>query len=157
LMISLYLASEKLLVRPALYLSDYFERNKTAYVDHLMAVRQGDHMGEWLIFFLHGIEETARNSAAVFREILKLKERVEREVLPRFSTRRQEAAHTLMRRLYKRPIVDVKEAASVIGSTTNTASALINDLVTYGVLQEMTGQRRNRLFMFRDYFALFER
>jgi Fic family protein len=157
LMISLYLASEKLLVRPALYLSDYFERNKTAYVDHLMAVRQGDHMGEWLIFFLHGIEETARNSAAVFREILKLKERVEREVLPRFSTRRQEAAHTLMRRLYKRPIVDVKEAASVIGSTTNTASALINDLVTYGVLQEMTGQRRNRFFMFRDYFALFER
>ena len=41
LMISLYLASSNLLKKPALYLSDYFERNKTAYVDHLMAVRQG--------------------------------------------------------------------------------------------------------------------
>ena len=144
-------------MRPALYLSDYLERNKTAYVDHLTAVRQGDHMREWLIFFLQGVGETARNSATVFREILKLKERIEREVLPRFSTRRQEAAHTLMRHLYTHPIVDVKGAATIIGSTTNTASALINDLVSYGVLQEMTGQRRNRLFMFRDYFALFRR
>lgn len=157
LMISLYLASEQLLVRPALYLSDYLERNKTAYVDHLMAVRQGNHMREWLIFFLHGIEETSRNSAEVFREILALKERIEREVLPRFSTRRQESSHTLMRHLYKRPIIDVKDTAAIIDSTTNTASALINDFVSHGVLVEMTGQRRNRLFMFRDYFALFER
>ncbi len=59
LIISLYLASEGLLVKPALYLSDYFERNKTAYIDHLMAVRQGNHLRDWLIVFLHGIEETA--------------------------------------------------------------------------------------------------
>lgn len=85
-MISLYLASESLLVKPALYLSDYFERNKTAYVDHRMAVRQGNHIREWPIFFLHGVEETARASANVFRSILQLKERIEREVLPRFST-----------------------------------------------------------------------
>lgn len=52
LMISLYLASEGLLHKPALYLSDYFERNKTAYVDRLMAVRQGNHLREWLVFFL---------------------------------------------------------------------------------------------------------
>ncbi len=82
LMISLYLASEKLLVKPALYLSDYFERNKTAYVDHMMAVRQGNHLRDWLVFFLHGVEETARGSAGVFRAILALKERIEREVLP---------------------------------------------------------------------------
>lgn len=44
LMIPLYLASEKILAKPALYLSDYFEKNKTAYVDHLMSVRQGSHM-----------------------------------------------------------------------------------------------------------------
>lgn len=51
LMISLYLASEGLLNKPSLYLSDYFERNKTAYIDHLMAVRQANHLREWLIFF----------------------------------------------------------------------------------------------------------
>lgn len=157
LMISLYLASEGLLVKPALYLSDYFERNKTAYVDHLMAVRQGNHMREWLIFFLHGVEETARASAGVFRSILQLKERIEREVLPRFSTRRQDNAQKLMRHLYARPVVDVKAAARIIESTTNTATALINDMVAQDVLVEVTGQRRNRLFMFKDYVALFRK
>ncbi|WAC47230.1 Fic family protein [Asticcacaulis sp. SL142] len=157
LMISLYLASEKLLIKPALYLSDYFERNKTAYVDHLMGVRQGHHMRDWLIFFLHGVEETARASAGVFKAILALKERLEREVLPRFSHRRQENVHSLVRHLYARPVIDVKMAAGILGTTHNTAASLISDLVQQNVLTEITGQRRNRLFVFYDYIALFRR
>lgn len=51
LMIALYLASFGLLHKPALYLSDFFERNKTEYVDRLMAVREGNKMKEWLVFF----------------------------------------------------------------------------------------------------------
>lgn len=157
LMISLYLASEKLLVKPALYLSDYFERNKTAYVDRMMAVRQGNHMREWLIFFLHGVEETARASADVFRAILVLKERIEREVLPRFSHRRQENAQKLVRHLYGRPVIDVKSVTALLETTTNTAASLISDLAEQGVLVEMTGQRRNRLFLFHDYIELFRK
>ncbi len=157
LMIALYLASEGLLAKPALYLSDYFERNKTAYVDHLMAVRQGNHMREWLVFFLHGVEETARSSANAFRAILELKARIEGDVLPRFSARRQDNAQALMRYLYTRPIVDVKAVSELTGSTANTASALISDLMDYGVLTEITGQQRNRLFIFQDYVALFRR
>src|SRR5690606_27800833 len=155
LMISLYLASEGLLQKPALYLSDYFERNKTAYVDHLMAVRHGDHLREWLVFFLYGVEETARASASVFRAVLDLKQRIERDVLPRFSTRRQDNAHALMRHLYARPVIDVKWTTHITGASTNTAAALINDMVSFGVLNEITGQRRNRLFLFRDYLDLF--
>lgn len=157
LMISLYLASTGLLEKPALYLSDYFERNKTAYIDHLMAVRHGNHMRDWLIFFLHGVEETARASAGVFRAILEMKARIERDVLPRFSARRQDNAHALMRHLYARPVVDVNMAAKVIEATTNTASALVSDLVMHGVLVEVTGQRRNRLFVFNEYIELFRR
>jgi Fic family protein len=48
-------------------------------------------------------------------------------------------------------------AAKIIGATTNTASALIADLVAHGVLTEVTGQRRNRLFLFNDYIELFRR
>ena len=142
-------------MKPALYLSDYFERNKTAYVDHLMAVRQGNHMREWLMFFLQGIEETAQASAGVFRGILVLKERIEREILPRFSTRRQNNAQRLMRALYARPVVDVKAVVAILDTTPNTAAALIRDLVDSAVLVEITGQRRNRLFLFKDYMALF--
>lgn len=155
LMISLYLASEGLMRQPALYLSDYFERNKTAYVDAMMAVRQGDHMREWLVFFLHGVEETARASAAVFRSVLDLKQRIESTVLPRLSSRKQDNAQALMRHLYARPVVDVKWVAQTIGTATNTAATLIADLVSFGVLTEITGQRRNRLFVFQDYIELF--
>jgi Fic family protein len=157
LMISLYLASERLLVKPALYLSDYFERNKTAYVDHMMAVRQGNHLRDWLVFFLHGVEETARGAAGVFRAILALKERIEREVLPRFSHRRQENAQQLMRHLYAQPVTDVKAVTALLSTTTNTAASLINDMVEQGVLVEMTGGRRNRLFLFHDYLELFRK
>jgi len=157
LMISLFLASERLMEKPALYLSDYFERNKTAYVDHLMAVRQGNHLDQWLVFFIHGIVETARASATAFKEILSLKAQIEAEVLPRFSSRRQDNAQHLMRNLYARPIVDVRQVKDWIGSTTNTASSLINDLVEHGVLTEITQQRRNRLFMFHGYVDLFRR
>lgn len=155
LMISLYLASEGLLHQPALYLSDYFERNKTAYIDSLMAVRQGNHLREWLVFFVFGVEETARASASVFRAVLDLKQRIEREVLPRFSARRQDNAQALMRQLYARPVIDVKGAMAITRASTNTAAALIDDMVTFGVLEEVTGQRRNRLFVFRDYLDIF--
>lgn len=155
LMISLYLASEGLMTKPALYLSDYFERNKTAYIDHLMAVRQGNHLREWLVFFLYGVEETARASASVFRSVLELKQRVERDVLPRLSARRQDNAQALMRHLYARPVVDVKWAAHITGASTNTAATLVTDMVSFGVLTEVTGQRRNRLFVFQDYLNLF--
>lgn len=155
LMISLYLATKGLLHKPALYLSDYFERNKTAYVDHLMAVRQGNHLREWLVFFLFGIEETARASASVFRAVLDLKQTIERQVLPRFSARRQDNAQALMRQLYARPVIDIKGAMTITNASTNTAASLIDDLVTFGVLVEVTGQRRNRLFVFRNYLDLF--
>ncbi len=157
LMISLYLASENLLSQPALYLSDYFERHKTAYVDHLMAVRQASHMKEWLVFFLHGVKETAVSSIEVFKNILAMKERIEREILPRFSSRRQENIQTLMKILYQRPIIDVKAVATILDTTANTASSLIADLVNYDILSEITRQRRNRSFVFHQYLALFNR
>ncbi len=155
LMIPLFLASEEILAKPALYLSAYFERNKTAYVDHLMAVREGNHLQQWLLFFLHGVEETARSSIDQFRHILAIKEHIDTEVLPQFSVRRQANAQQLLRYLYRKPIVDAKTVANMLDTTPNTANSLIVDFVRHGVLTEMTGQRRNRLFIFRDYMTLF--
>ena len=156
LMISLYLASEGLLAHPALYLSDYFERNKTSYIDSLMAVREGDHLREWLVFFIYGIEETAKASAKVFRAIIEMKQRIDSEVIPRFSSRRQENVQTLVKHLYASPIIDVKKASELLDTTPNTASSLIQDLVKHSVLSPLTGQRRNRLFIFAEYVNLFK-
>jgi len=155
LMIALYLASNDLLTKPALYLSDFFERHKTQYVDHLMAVREGNHLKAWIVFFLQGVCETARNSIRVFKNILKLKEQLEREVLPSFSTRRQPNAQKLMEHLYRQPVVNVKHVSKLLDVPANTASSLVRDFEKMGILQETTGNQRNRIFLFKSYMTIF--
>jgi len=156
LMIALYLSNFNLMHKPALYLSDFFERHKTEYVDSLMAVRQANKLKEWIQFFLIGVKETAEDSIQVFKDILLLKERVEREVLPRFSSRRQENVQKLMDALYRSPLISIKSASKLLNVNVNTASSLISDLVKHGVLSEFTGGRRNRLFVFQEYFVKFK-
>ncbi len=157
LMIALYLAGFGLLYKPALYLSDYFERNKTEYVDRLMAVRQSNQMKEWLVFFLYGVHETAESSIRVFKDVLVLKEKIEREVLPHFSTRRQENAQTFMQHLYATPLININGVAKLLGLQHNTASALITDFEKYGVLKELTNNKRNKLYGFEEYIEIFNR
>ncbi len=155
LMIALYLADFDLLHKPALYLSDYFERNKSEYVDRLMAVRETNQMKQWLIFFLYGVKETAMSSIQVFKDIIELKEKIEREVLPHFTTRRQKNAQMLMQFLYKNPVVNIGMVADLLGIKANTSAMLVNDFVKYGILQELTGKRRNRVFWFKEYISIF--
>ncbi len=157
LMIALYFASFGLLHKPALYLSDYFERNKTEYIDRLMAVRESNQLREWLIFFLYGVHETANDSIQVFKDIITLKEKIESEVLPNFSRSRQLNVQVLVKTLYKYPLIDIKNVAQRLDVKTNTASSLIKDLVELGVLEEMTGKQRNRIFLFKEYLMLFKR
>jgi len=155
LMIALYLASNGLLTKPTLYLSDFFERHKTKYVDHLMAVREGNHLKQWIKFFLYGVKDTAQSSIQVFRDILTLKAHLDGEVLPRFSTRRQQNAQTLMKQLYKQPIVNIKKVSGLLEIPVNTASLLVDDFVKYGVLEEVTGKPRSRVFIFKKYLMIF--
>lgn len=157
LLIVLYLAGSGLLHKPALYLSDFFERHKGEYYDQLMAVRTTQKMEPWLRFFLLGMRETTALSIQVFRDILTLKERIERKYMPTFHVRRQANAQMLMKSLYRVPVINIKMVTDLIKTQTNTAAALIDDFVKLGILRELTGQRRNRLFIFQDYVRLFKK
>lgn len=77
--------------------------------------------------------------------------------LPHFSTRRQENAQTLMQYLYKSPVLNIKRVSSLLGLKPNTAATLVDDFVKYGVLVELTGRQRNRLYLFQEYFLIFKR
>ena len=156
LFIVLYLISFGLLHKPALYLSDFFERHKGEYYAQLMAVRTTHKLEPWLRFFLLGLRETAALSIQVFKDILALKERIEREHMPTFHVRRQPNAQALMRSLYRAPVTNVRAVTDLIQAQTNTAAALIDDFIKLGILRELTGQKRNRLFIFEDYARLFK-
>src|SRR5437764_1508214 len=77
LLITLYLVAKGVLKRPVLYLSDFFERNRTHYYDNLMRVRTHDDLNQWLRFFLVGIVETAQAGISTLDSILKLQKRSE--------------------------------------------------------------------------------
>ncbi len=155
LMITLYLVGFNLLHKPSLYLSDFFERHKGEYYDRLMAVRTTNDMRAWLLFFLEGVQETARSSIQVFRDILALKEHIEREKLPRLHARKQGNAARLMRQLYQGPVTTINQVSDLLDIRHNTATALIRDFEQMGIVREISGSRRNRLYAFEPYVKLF--
>ena len=157
LLIVLYLVNFGILHKPALYLSDFFERHKGEYYDQLMAVRRTNKLEPWLQFFMLGLRETAQHSIQVFKDILKLKEKIESEVLVTLNTKRRSNAHTLIRNLYAAPVVTIKAVRLQLQVQTNTAAALVRDLVRLGILREFTGLKKNRLFIFEPYVRLFRR
>ncbi len=153
LMITLYLVSKGILKKPVLYLSDYFERHRALYYDHLMLVREKNDLNRWFKFFLSGVIETAKNSIATFDNILKLKK--ETDVRLQTLGRRFANASKVVQYLYQKPYVDALDVKNLAGITGTSAYKLLEDLEKIGILEEITGHKRGRLYIFRAYMELF--
>ena len=154
LMIALYLVSSGRLAKPTLYLSDYLEQHKDLYYDNLMAVRGSDNIAQWIKFFLSGVIETANKGIATFSAILKLKELIETQKLVHLG-KKLARGRLLMNQLYKWPRVSSAGIQKMLSVSPATANGLISDFVRFGILEETTGQKRNRAFVFREYLNLF--
>lgn len=153
LLISLQLIDYKILSKPTLYLSAFFEKNRTAYYDSLSMVRQSNSVEQWLRFFLVGVIETARKAVRTFDEIVKLRQNYEGEIMK--LGRKTESAHRLLLHLFSNPAVAIKDVAEYLGVTFRTASLLVDDFVRLGFLKEITEFSRNRLFVLHEYVVLF--
>src|SRR3990172_6290885 len=153
LLITLYLVSRGILKRPVLYLSDFFERNRTHYYDNLMRVREKNDLLQWFKFFLVGIIETAKNSIATFDNILKLQQQVETRI--RTLGSRTANAQKLVHYLYQRPLIDAAKVSAVTGISPASAYKLIVDLEKLGILKEITGGKRGKQYLFDAYLRLF--
>ena len=153
LLIPLYLINHKLLTKPSLYLSAYFERNRASYYDALMRVRVGNDLIHWVRFFLTGIMETAAKGRDVFHNILNLRMETEQCVLS--LGKRATNAKAALDFLYRRPFVDAIALEQELGVSRATAHNLIRELVRLGILTETTGQQRGRVFGFANYLRLF--
>ena len=156
LLITLYLVRYGLISKPSLYLSDFLEKNKSHYYDNLTAVRSRNDLQHWIKFFLVGVTETAKNSSDTFREIIKLREKIETQLIPTLG-KRASLGLSFMRALYKNPIVNIVETASQLQTSKATVNRLIADFERLGILSEITGFRRNRLFVFKNYIDLFSK
>jgi len=154
LLITLYLVSEGVLEKPLLYLSEFFEKNKTLYYDNLELVRTKNDIGQWLKFFLTGVIQTAENGVSTLHKITDLKATIEREKILTMGKRAKQGS-VLLHALFSKPVVTTKDVQNITGLSPKAANDLVQAFLTADILKETTGYQRNRVFSFEDYLRLF--
>jgi len=150
LLATLMLAETGVLSQPLLYLSLYLNARQSEHDDRLRDVRFGGDWEGWLRFYLRGISETAKIATNAGRDILALRDR------HRLLVARSRHALALLDRLFAKPYFDVREAAAIMDCSWVKANAVVRELAGAGIVQEITGHARNRVFRYAPYLAIFE-
>jgi Fic family protein len=152
LLVTFLLCHEKVLQRPVLYLSHYLKQHRASYYDRLMAIRMTGDWEGWLRFFLTGVGDVAREAEQTARHIVQLRE----DIRQRAQAQRMSAsAFRLLDHLFQQPIINVNAAKDHLKVSYVAANGLIRELCELGVLSEVTGGSRNRVFRFGPYIELF--
>lgn len=150
LLISLLLAATGILPEPLLYLSAYFERNREEYNRLLWQVSRSGAWREWVAFFLEGVEIESRDAAARARKLLLLREKyrskAQKEGTP--------AIVILAESLFRWPILTSNEARRILDITPAGVLKNINRMEKMGLITEVTGFKRNRIFVAKEIMQL---
>jgi len=153
LLIILYLVEKKLLNRPVLYISDFFEKHRSSYYDALSLVKTSNNLEQWLKFFLKGVIDTAESSISTFDKITKLRKDCEAKVIS--ISQKPQRRLELLTLLYSKPALSVKDVCKAFDISSPAGNKLVKDFVEVGILQEKTGLKRNRYFVFEEYLKVF--
>ncbi|MFN0071656.1 MAG: Fic family protein [Chloroflexota bacterium] len=154
LLITFLLCERRALHKPVLYLSHYFKRHRNDYYDRLQSVRDQGDWEVWLRFFLRGIAEVSAQAAETARRILLLREAHRTQITEQLG-RGAGNGHRVLETLYERPIVSVQDVESLTRTTYAAANQLVARLTDLGMLEEITGNYRNRRFRYGPYVRLF--
>jgi Fic family protein len=135
-----------------LYLSLYFKQHRPAYYDLLDRVRVTGDWETWLEFFLTGVRDTAEQAAAAARRIVAVFEehRHKIEALGRPAA----SALRVFEHLQRHPIVSISATARSIGVSAPTVAKSLEHMRQLGMLREITGRQRHRLFVYHAYLAI---
>ena len=154
LLITFWLCQQKILSEPLLYLSYYFKQNRTEYYDRLMNIRLKGQWEEWIKFFLKGVAYVADESTRTAKEILKLRE----HYIEVCYMERNSNAVKLLEQLFYKPVITKKEATAMLGTSTPTANALVDDFEERDILLDIDPTRqRNKRYAFSSYLAILQR
>jgi Fic family protein len=153
LMITLYLVEKNILKKPILYLSDFFERNKTLYYDNLTRAREKNDIIQWFKFFLVGVVETAKSSISTFDSILKLQKEV--DIKLQTLGGRLNNAQLIVEYLYQHPMIDASKVIEITKLSKPPVYKLLEELERLEIVKEMTGGKRGKQYLFLEYLNLF--
>ncbi|RMH08363.1 MAG: Fic family protein [Nitrospirae bacterium] len=152
LLIAFILHHERVLSEPLLYLSLYFKQHRQEYYRMLNQVRTVGDWEAWVDFFLEGVEKTAANAVDTARRLVALFQSDELAIQD--MGRRSSTALRVFRVFCERPLLGVKQACERTGLSFPAVSKAVDELTRAGILREITGQRRNRIFAYERYLAI---
>ena len=144
LLITFMLLEKKLLSQPLLYLSDFFERHRDEYYKLLLNVSQKGDWKAWITFFLNGVRQQSEDALLTIQKLLDLQNRY-REIAA--GPRALKAVGPLIDHLFANPIISISELSKAWKMTFPTVRRGVNYLIEKGILREITGGQRNRLFV----------
>lgn len=152
LLISFVLHHSGVLKRPLLYLSLFFKQHRDEYYHMLDRVRLEGDWEAWLDFFLEGVERTAQNAVETAQRLVYLFKEDERKVQQRVP--RSGTALRVFDALCDRPVITLKEVVRRTGLTFATVAKGMGILEELGIVREITGKKRNRVFAYHRYLAI---
>jgi Fic family protein len=152
LLITFILCVDGIMRQPLLYLSLYFKTHRQAYYDHLQLVRETGDWEEWLQFFLKGVIETANQAVATAQAILHLFTEDRKKI----ETIGKPSASTLMVHHYlqRHPTTDSKKIVENCHLSLPTAIKSLNHLTKLGIVTEITGKARNKIYVYQKYLDI---
>ena len=149
LLITLLLCDGGMLKLPLLYLSYYFKSYRQYYYDLLNSTRENGDWERWLDFFLDAIIETAKESNSV---IFKLHEQIQSDRKKIASLGRGGvSALAVHQAMLRHPIADIAKLKEMTGLVDATIGSALRRLLELDIIEETTGNRRNRLFCYSQY------
>lgn len=153
LLITTLLCYRGVLERPLLYLSHFLKLHRNEYYDRLSAIRERGDWEGWLRFFLRGVAETAEEAGETGLAVVRMREQ-HRAVIQNAHTGTR--ALDLLDLLFQQPLVNANLVQDRLGVAYNTANRLLGQLEELGIVNEITGEQRNRRYAYSPYIALFD-
>jgi Fic family protein len=162
MLIPLMFVADGILDRPWLYVSLHFKRHRAQYYELLQRVRTHGAWEEWLAFFLEGVAAVANSAVAKIRELLDLFETDRRAVAgTRGGSIYGRAALQMNLVIYEhlrgRIAIRIPETAVACHTTKPTVARALRDLEALGIAKEVTGKRKNRLYVYQRYLEILNR
>ena len=155
LLITLFLCEKKVLHKPLLYLSLYLKRNQDLYYQLLNDVRYEGAWELWIHFFLQGIQEISEEALITAQEIISLKEKVIDQLL--IGEKTSLLTIKLTDLLFKSPIITAPQIQESLHTNRQTEYDMIHTFEQFGIISEITGKKRYKKYLFREYIEIIEK
>ena len=153
MLIPLILVEAKVLNEPLLYLSVFFKKHRQTYYERLNQVRLTGDWEAWLLFFVDAVAETANQAVNTARQLNELRQKDKASLTD--LGRQAGSANQIIDALFEHPIVSINKLIELTGLTAATLGKVLDALEKQlGIVKEMTGQKRNRVYAYTAYIQI---